>query len=179
MKEHFVGLFHLYLRPCPDKAPADYWLGPSFLTLRIQEARPWQHIGVGLSTTSPHCQNEQGLFRSEHTKKGLPPLPLLLSFTPRILADLWWVWQTVWGQPLAWKEAMALAKMSQSFCGQNNWQLGLLPQYQNRPYFVVVVNAGLPCRHSMRMILLWQRTEFEWNRMKRYFFYNNPGSKTR
>ena len=27
--------------------------------------------------TSPHCQNEQGLFRSEQTKKGRPTFPLV------------------------------------------------------------------------------------------------------
>ena len=38
-----------------------------------------------------HCQNEQGFFRSEQTKKGLPSFPLVLSFTTRILANLWWL----------------------------------------------------------------------------------------
>ena len=44
------------------------------------------YIGLGLSTTSPPCQNEHGLFRCEHTKRVSHHFPwyyrLPLAFWP-------------------------------------------------------------------------------------------------
>jgi hypothetical protein len=127
------------------------WFSPSFLTFRTQAFNPCPHFDFGNSCLSPHCQNLHGFSRSQQTKNGLPKFSLLTSLTTFIFASLWWVSHTGWIGPFALHIDMAVSYNERSWSGQKNSQLLrlFLLQSQNFPFFVEIVDAGNPCKHTI------------------------------
>ena len=55
---------------------------------------------------------------------------------------------------LFFKKQWHLRNTLRSFAWENKWQLGFEKQYQNKPFCVVVENAGFPWRNSIAVFLL-------------------------